>query len=110
MQSSQANVERITRISRTELSSAHLQQNQAQSYARRNKTRQALWEYDIINKSLYLLDFVDRLSLRQNIQQVLNRGEGYHQLRRAISYANFGQVQNEVTLSLHSSRLDSYAF
>lgn len=63
------------------------------AYARRNKTRQALWEYDNIIKSLYLLDFVDRLSLRQNVQRVLNRGEGYHQLRRVISYANFGKLR-----------------
>jgi len=28
------------------------------SYARKNKTRQALWEYDNIISSLYLLDFV----------------------------------------------------
>lgn len=63
------------------------------AYARRNKTRQALWEYDNIIKSLYLLDFVDRLSLRQNVQRVLNRGESYHQLRRMISYANFGKLR-----------------
>ena len=63
------------------------------AYARRNKTRQALWEYDNIIKSLYLLDYVDRLSLRQNVQQVLNRGESYHQLRRVISYANFGKLR-----------------
>ena len=63
------------------------------AYARRNKTRQALWEYDNIIKSLYLLDFVDRLSLRQNVQRVLNRGESYHQLRRVISYANFGKLR-----------------
>ncbi|MGB3547086.1 MAG: Tn3 family transposase, partial [Saprospiraceae bacterium] len=63
------------------------------AYARKNKTRQALWEYDNIVKSLYLLDYVDRLALRQNVQQVLNRGESYHQLRRVISYANFGKLR-----------------
>lgn len=63
------------------------------SYARKNKTRQALWEYDNIIKSLYLLDYVDSLPLRQNVHQVLNRGESYHQLRRVISYANFGKLR-----------------
>lgn len=63
------------------------------AYARKNKTRQALWEYDNIVSSLYLLDYVDRLPLRQNVQQVLNRGESYHQLRRVISYANFGKLR-----------------
>jgi TnpA family transposase len=61
------------------------------AYARKNKTRRALWEYDNILKSLYLLDYIDSLPLRQNVQRALNRGESYHQLRRAISYANFGK-------------------
>lgn len=63
------------------------------SYARKNKTRQALWEYDNIISSLYLLDFVDSAVLRKNVQSALNRGESYHQLRRAVSYANFGKLR-----------------
>ncbi len=63
------------------------------AYARKNKTRRALWEYDNILKSLYLLDYVDSLPLRQNVQRALNRGESYHQLRRAISHANFGKLR-----------------
>lgn len=63
------------------------------AYARKNKTRRALWEYDNIIKSLYLLDYVNSLPLRQNVQQALNRGESYHQLRRAVSYANFGKLR-----------------
>lgn len=45
-----------------------------------------------IFKSLYLLDYIDSLPLRQNVQRALNRGESYHQLRRAISHANFGKL------------------
>ncbi|MEL6472407.1 MAG: Tn3 family transposase, partial [Cyanobacteria bacterium J06623_4] len=63
------------------------------SYARKNRTKRALWEYDNIIKSLYLLDYIDSLTLRQNVHRVLNRGENYHQLRRAISYANFGKLR-----------------
>jgi TnpA family transposase len=63
------------------------------SYARKNNTKRALWEYDNILKSLYLLDYIDSLPLRQNVQRALNRGESYHQLRRAISYANFGKLR-----------------
>jgi TnpA family transposase len=63
------------------------------AYARKNKTRQALWEYDNIFQSLYLLNFVDSSSLRRNVQRALNRGENYHQLRRAVSYANFGKLR-----------------
>jgi TnpA family transposase len=63
------------------------------AYARRNKTRQALWEYDNIIRSLYLLKYIDSPPLRQYVQQALNRGENYHQLRRAVSYANFGKLR-----------------
>jgi TnpA family transposase len=63
------------------------------AYARRNKTRRALWEYDNIIRSLYLLDYIDSPPLRQNVQRALNRGENYHQLRRAVSYANFGKLR-----------------
>jgi hypothetical protein len=51
------------------------------------------WEYDNIISSLYLLDFVDSPLLRKNVQTALNRGESYHQLRRAVSYANFGKLR-----------------
>lgn len=63
------------------------------AYARRNKTQRALWEYNDILQSLYLLDYVDSPPLRQHVQHALNRGESYHQLRRAVSYANFGKLR-----------------
>ncbi len=63
------------------------------AHARRSKTLRALWEYDNIIRSLYLLDFIDSPPLRQNVQRALNRGENYHQLRRAISYANLGTLR-----------------
>jgi len=59
----------------------------------KNKTCQAFWEYDNIISSLYMLDFVDSPLLRKNVQTALNRGESYHQLRRAVSYANFGKLR-----------------
>jgi TnpA family transposase len=34
------------------------------AYARKNKTRRALWEYDNIIKSLYLLDYINSPPLR----------------------------------------------
>jgi hypothetical protein len=44
-------------------------------------------------RSRYLLDYVDSPPLRKNVQRALNRGENYHQLRRAVSYANFGKLR-----------------
>ena len=63
------------------------------AHARKNKTRRALWEYDNIIRSLYLLDYIDSPPLRRNVQRALNRGENYHKLRRAVSYANFGKLR-----------------
>jgi hypothetical protein len=40
-----------------------------------------------------LLNYLDILGLRQNVQQALNRGENYHQLRRAVAHANFGKLR-----------------
>ena len=47
------------------------------SYARKNQTNRALWEYDNIIKNLYFLEYINSLSLRQNVQKSLNRGESY---------------------------------
>ena len=63
------------------------------AYARNNRTKRALWEYDNIIQSLYLLNYIDSAPLRQNVQRAVNRGENYHQLRRAVSYANFGKLR-----------------
>ena len=63
------------------------------SFARRNRTKKALWEYDNIIRSLYLLDYIDSVTLRSNVYQALNRGESYHKLRRAVSYANLGKLR-----------------
>ena len=63
------------------------------AYARKNKTRTALWEYDNIIRSLYLLRFIDEPPLRRNVQLALNRGESYHKLRKAVAFANFGKLR-----------------
>lgn len=63
------------------------------SYARKNKTKRALWEYDNIIRSLYLLDYIDSTSLQRHVQKALNRGESYHKLHKAVSFANFGKLR-----------------
>ena len=63
------------------------------SHARKNKTKRALWEYDNIIRSLYLLDYVDSPPLRRHVQKAVNRTESYHKLRRAIAYANGGKLR-----------------
>ena len=39
------------------------------SHERKNKTKSALWEYDNILKSLYLLNYIDSIQLRKNVQR-----------------------------------------
>jgi len=63
------------------------------AYARKNKTKRALWEYDNIIRSLYFLNYVDVLSLRRYVQQAVNRGESYHKFHRAVSHANLGKLR-----------------
>jgi TnpA family transposase len=63
------------------------------SYARKNRTKKALWELDNLHRSRYLLSYVDSLPLRRNVQRALNRGESYHKLVRAVAYANAGRLR-----------------
>lgn len=67
------------------------------SYARQNNTKKALWELDNICRTIYILDFIDDVDLRQSVQKALNRGEAYHRFRRAVSFINGGKfkVQTE---------------
>ena len=63
------------------------------SYARKNRTKKALWELDNVYRSRYLLTYVDSVRLRRNVQRALNRGESYHKLVRAVAYANGGRLR-----------------
>lgn len=58
-----------------------------------NRTLAALHEYDRLIKCQYLLEYVDNKTLRHFIQKALNRGEAYHQLRRAIASINGNQFR-----------------
>ena len=71
------------------------------SHARRNDTRQALWEYNNILASLYLLKYIDSSPMRRGVQKALNRGESYHHLHRAVSYANFGKLRFKTEYDQH---------
>ena len=63
------------------------------AYARNNRTRKAMVEYDKILQTIYLLDYIDSPSLRRNVQKALNRGEEYHQLKRHIFYVHGGKFR-----------------
>jgi TnpA family transposase len=67
------------------------------SYDLQNNTKKALWELDSLHRTLYILDYIDDVELRQSVQKALNRGEAFHKFRRAIAYVNSGKfrVQTE---------------
>lgn len=61
------------------------------SYSRVNRTQQALWEYDNLVRTDYIFNFIHSQQLRKNVQKALNRGEGYHRLRKAVFFAHEGK-------------------
>lgn len=63
------------------------------SYERQNQTKKALWELEDICRTLHILEIIDDVQLRKNVQKALNRGEAYHRLRRAVAYVNRGKLR-----------------
>ncbi|MBI1766913.1 MAG: Tn3 family transposase, partial [Bacteroidetes bacterium] len=63
------------------------------SYTRSNKTKRAFWGLENIHRSIYILNYIDSPVLQRGVQKVLNRGENYHQLAKAIRYANGGKLK-----------------
>ena len=63
------------------------------AFPRKNKTRKALGELDKIVKSIHILRYVDDPEFRQHIQKAINRGESFHNLKRAIFYDNSGKFR-----------------
>lgn len=68
------------------------------SHKRKSDLQKALWEFDNIIKSLYILDYIDDIGLRKNVQKALNRGEAYHRLRKAIPFSNEGKFKVKTEL------------
>ncbi|WP_261845161.1 Tn3 family transposase [Aliamphritea ceti] len=62
-------------------------------YKKNHPLLEALTEYNRMVKASYLLNYIDDASLRNYVQRALNRGEAYHQLRRAISNVNGDQFR-----------------
>ncbi|MGC9221811.1 MAG: Tn3 family transposase [Solirubrobacteraceae bacterium] len=64
-----------------------------QAGSRRNPLAQALQEYGRLVKTNFILEWLADQELRTRIGRQLNKGEQLHALRRAIFYANEGQVR-----------------
>ncbi|HAW75579.1 MAG TPA: Tn3 family transposase, partial [Alteromonas australica] len=78
-------------------------------YSQNHPLLKALTEYNRMLKAMYLLDYIDDASLRAYVQRALNRGEAYHQLRRAIAHVNGnrfrGKSDDEIVLWNECARL-----
>ena len=87
------NIERILLSLALKTTSQSVIVSKLSNHRRQNRTKQALWEFEHIIRSLYLLDYIDSPLLRRNVHRALNRGEAYHRLRRAIAYAHGGRFR-----------------
>ncbi len=65
------------------------------SHKRKDKTKDALWEYNNILMSIYLLWYIDDEDIRRYVRTILNRTEEYHQLRRAIAEVHRGEFRGK---------------
>jgi len=63
------------------------------SFNRMNEGLLAFIEYNDLIKSIFMLDYIHLTNFKQNIQTVLNRGEGYHRLRKNVAYAHDDKFQ-----------------
>lgn len=54
---------------------------------------QAIMEVGRVNKTLYLLNYIDDTDYRRRILTQLNRGEGRHSVARAICYGQRGEIK-----------------
>jgi TnpA family transposase len=63
------------------------------SYERKNKTKRALWEFDNIISSIYMLKYIDSIELRRNVQKSVNRTESFNKLKRAVFHDNLGKFK-----------------
>ncbi|OFC62464.1 hypothetical protein BBW68_09720 [Candidatus Erwinia dacicola] len=60
------------------------------TYTTTNPTRQALFEYDRLIRSIYTLKYLRDPQLELNIRRFQNRIESYHQLRAAVTKVGVG--------------------
>lgn len=78
-------------------------------YSRKNRTLKALIEFDKIVMSIYVLRYIDDIQLCRNVHRALNRGEAFHQLRKALFQVNskkiLGKSENSLEISNQCNRV-----
>lgn len=84
------------------------------TYSSSNRTRQALFEFDKLVRSIYTLKYIMDPQLQQQVHHSQNRLEAYHQLRGAVAQVGgkkelTGKTDIEVEISNQCGRLVSNA-
>jgi Tn3 transposase DDE domain len=79
-------------LAQTEVTQAMLVRTLSR-YARQPQTKKALWDLAHLCRTLYSLDCIDDVALRQSGQKALNRGAASHRFRRAIAYVHAGKFR-----------------
>ncbi len=80
------------------------------SYDRINEIQAALVEYNNIVMSDRVLNYTSSTSCRNNIQTAINRGEGYHRLRKNVAYAHDGKFQVHSSVDHLQDYPDQYTY
>ncbi len=80
------------------------------TYTHTNKMRQALFEYDKLERSIYTLKYLSDSKLQQIVHHSQNRIESYHNLRAAIAQVNgkkelHGKTDIDIEISNQCGRL-----
>jgi TnpA family transposase len=70
------------------------------SAQKNNSTLMALAQFDSIIMSLYMLNYINDIKLRQMVQKSLNRGESFHQLRSALMKISGKHIQGKTEFEL----------
>ncbi len=70
------------------------------SHKMRNKTREALWEYNNILMSIYLLKYINDNNMRRFVRTTINRGEEHHLLRSTVAIMGGGVLRGKSDLEI----------
>jgi TnpA family transposase len=57
-----------------------------------NSLRRAFAELNRLLASIYILKYINSMTLRRDVQKSINRNESYHKLKRTVAYANSGKI------------------
>ncbi|WP_445482850.1 Tn3 family transposase [Paenochrobactrum pullorum] len=67
------------------------------AYPRQNSLALALREVVRLERSIFILDYLDDIDLQRRAQIGLNKGEAHHALKRVVSFNRLGEIRNHIS-------------